>query len=113
MVWPQVRLSGDTMTELVESVSRVAQIIGEITHAMHEQSDRISQITASVGLLDPARENAALVEQSARFGQPATAGGEAEQSVAVFRVLGCQVSGPRRCGIRNSSALGVAMVCTP
>ena len=76
------------MTELVESVSRVAQIIGEITHAMHEQSDRISQITASVGLLDRStQENAALVEQSAlgsvSLQQQAA---RLNESVAVFRV---------------------------
>ena len=84
----QVRSSGDTMTELVESVSRVAQIIGEITHAMHEQSDRISQITASVGLLDRStQENAALVEQSASASvslQQQAA--RLNESVAVFRV---------------------------
>ena len=54
------------MTEIVASVQRVSDIIGEITAASAEQSQGIGQITGSVTQLDQmTQQNAALVEQSA------------------------------------------------
>ena len=73
------------MTELVESVSRVAQIIGEITHAI-EQSDRVSQITASVGLLDRARRRTPPWSSSRPRPRSAWQAAKLNESVAVFRV---------------------------
>jgi methyl-accepting chemotaxis protein-2 (aspartate sensor receptor) len=58
--------AGQTMTEIVNSVKRVSDIIGEITSASAEQSAGIGQINGSVGELDQmTQQNAALVEQSA------------------------------------------------
>ncbi len=58
--------AGQTMREIVGSVQRVTDIIGEITAASSEQSDGIGQINASVIQLDQmTQQNAALVEQSA------------------------------------------------
>jgi methyl-accepting chemotaxis protein len=58
--------AGTTMTEIVSSVQRVSDIIGEITAASAEQSDGIGRITGSVNELDQmTQQNAALVEQSA------------------------------------------------
>ena len=58
--------AGKTMTEIVSSVQRVSDIIGEITAASAEQSDGIGQINGSVTQLDQmTQQNAALVEQSA------------------------------------------------
>ena len=58
--------AGKTMTEIVSSVQRVSDIIGEITAASSEQSDGIGQINGSVAQLDQmTQQNAALVEQSA------------------------------------------------
>jgi methyl-accepting chemotaxis protein len=63
------RLVGDagrTMHEIVASVQRVTDIIGEITAAASEQSDGLGQVNTSVGQLDRmTQQNAALVEQSA------------------------------------------------
>jgi methyl-accepting chemotaxis protein len=57
--------AGATMTEIVGSVRRVSDIIGEITHASAEQRDNIGQIHQSVRQLDQmTQQNAALVEQS-------------------------------------------------
>ncbi len=58
--------AGKTMKEIVGSVQRVSDIIGEITAAASEQSDGISQVSGSVSQLDQmTQQNSALVEQSA------------------------------------------------
>ncbi len=58
--------AGQTMNEIVSSVQRVSNIIGEITAASTEQSDGIGQVNTSVVQLDQmTQQNAALVEQSA------------------------------------------------
>jgi methyl-accepting chemotaxis protein len=58
--------AGQTMSEIVASVQRVTDIIGEITAASAEQSSGIATINASVTQLDQVtQQNAALVEQSA------------------------------------------------
>ena len=58
--------AGQTMNEIVSSVQRVSNIIGEITAASAEQSDGIGQVNTSVVQLDQmTQQNAALVEQSA------------------------------------------------
>ena len=54
------------MSEIVASVRRVADIIGQISTAAAEQSAGIGQVNTSVGELDRmTQQNAALVEQSA------------------------------------------------
>ena len=61
-----VQQAGETMGEIVHSVRRVTDIIGEISSATGEQSQGIGQITSSVGQLDAmTQQNAALVEESA------------------------------------------------
>jgi methyl-accepting chemotaxis protein len=58
--------AGASMSAIVDSVQRVADIIGEITSASTEQSDGIGQINLAVSHLDSmTQQNAALVEQSA------------------------------------------------
>jgi methyl-accepting chemotaxis protein len=58
--------AGATMTEIVGSVQRVSDIIGEITAASSEQSDGIGQVNTTVTQLDQmTQQNAALVEESA------------------------------------------------
>ena len=58
--------AGKTMTEIVGSVQRVSDIIGEISAAAMEQSQGIEQVNTSVVQLDQmTQQNAALVEQSA------------------------------------------------
>ena len=54
------------MGEIVASVQRVTDVIGEISAASREQSDGIHQINATVTQLDQmTQQNAALVEESA------------------------------------------------
>jgi methyl-accepting chemotaxis protein len=80
--------AGQTMSEIVASVQRVADIIGEISAASGEQSAGIGQVNRAVAELDHStQQNAALVEESA-----AAAGSLKEQAsrladlVATFRV---------------------------
>ncbi|MFL6665246.1 MAG: methyl-accepting chemotaxis protein [Rhizobacter sp.] len=58
--------AGQTMQEIVGSVQRVTDIIGEITAAASEQSDGIGQVNVAVVQLDQmTQQNAALVEEGA------------------------------------------------
>jgi methyl-accepting chemotaxis protein len=58
--------AGSTMDEIVGSVRKVGDIIGEITSASAEQSEGIAEINAAMGQLDGmTQQNAALVEESA------------------------------------------------
>ena len=68
--------AGQTMSEIVGSVQRVSDIIGEITAAAGEQSDGIGQVNVAVNQLDQmTQQNAALVEESAAAAeQPAGPG---------------------------------------
>ncbi len=57
--------AGKTMTEVVDQVKRVSDLLAEITLASKEQSLGISQVGQAVGLLDEmTQQNAAMVEQS-------------------------------------------------
>jgi methyl-accepting chemotaxis protein len=58
--------AGDTMQEIVSSVTRVANIINEITSATQEQASGIAQINQAVIEMDNVtQQNAALVEEAA------------------------------------------------
>ena len=62
--------AGNTMTEIVASVQRVTDIVGEISAAAAEQSSGIGQVSRAVADLDQmTQQNAALVEQSAAAAQ--------------------------------------------
>jgi len=80
--------AGATMNEIVNSVKRVSDIIGEITAASAEQSDGIGQINGSVTQLDQmTQQNAALVEESAAAAESLKAQAAAlAQVVSTFRL---------------------------
>ena len=80
--------AGHTMEEIVGSVKRVTDIMGEITAASQEQTSGIEQINQAITQMDQVtQQNAALVEEAA-----AAAGSLQEQasslvnSVSVFRL---------------------------
>ena len=61
-----VESAGQTMQDIVNSIQRVGDIIGEITAASTEQSSGIAQVNQAVGDIDRmTQQNAALVEESA------------------------------------------------
>jgi methyl-accepting chemotaxis protein len=58
--------TGATMQEIVTSIKRVTDIMGEINSASREQSTGVNQVGEAVGQMDQVtQQNAALVEQSA------------------------------------------------
>ena len=62
----QVDAAGATMNEIVISVKRVADLMGEIADASNEQSHGISQVNEAVVEMDNVtQQNAALVEEAA------------------------------------------------
>ncbi len=80
--------AGLTMQEIVTSIKRVTDIMGEISSASIEQSSGVAQVGEAVTQMDHAtQQNAALVEQSA-----AAAGSLREQAqqlvqaVSVFKI---------------------------
>jgi methyl-accepting chemotaxis protein len=80
--------AGQTMQEVVDSIRRVTDIVGEISSASTEQSEGVRQVAAAVSQMDLAtQQNAALVEQSAAAAdslRQQAAG--LVQAVAVFRI---------------------------
>ena len=76
--------AGQTMAEIVASVQRVTDIVGEISHSSQEQSQGISQVNQAINQLDQmTQQNAALVEQSA-----AAAESLKDQGVRLSNVVG-------------------------
>ena len=62
--------AGATMQDIVVSVQRVADLMGEIASASQEQSQGIAQVNATVTQMDDAtQQNAALVEEAAAAAQ--------------------------------------------
>ncbi len=80
--------AGTTMTEVVTSIRRVTDIMGEISAASNEQSTGVAQVGEAVGQMDQStQQNAALVEEMAAAASSLK--GQAQelvQSVAVFRL---------------------------
>ena len=78
-----VESAGQTMQDIMGSIQRVGDIIGEITAATNEQSGGISQVNQAVGDIDRmTQQNAAFVEQSA-----AAAEALKEQSAKLAQVV--------------------------
>ena len=99
-----VQDAGQTMEEIVSSVRRVSDIIGEITAGAAEQRDGIDQVNLAVGQLDQmTQQNAALVEQSAAAADSMKhQAGRLSEQVSTFR-LGDD-SGPARVAVPPPAA---------
>ena len=76
------------MDEIVGSVQRVTDIMGEITAATREQSAGIDQVNRAVIQMDQAtQQNAALVEESAAAAQSMREQADAlAQTVSIFKL---------------------------
>ncbi|TSD61585.1 PAS domain S-box protein [Variovorax sp. KBS0712] len=80
----QVAEAGRTMQEIVGSVKRVTDIMGEITTASQEQTSGIEQINRAIAQMDQVtQQNAALVEEAS-----ATAQSLQEQAQGLVRAAG-------------------------
>jgi uncharacterized phage infection (PIP) family protein YhgE len=80
--------AGATMQDVVASIRRVTDIMGEINSASNEQSQGVAQVTEAVGQIDQAtQQNAALVEEMAASAESLKSqAGELVQAVSVFRL---------------------------
>ncbi|MHA4866909.1 methyl-accepting chemotaxis protein [Duganella sp. PWIR1] len=114
--------AGQTMDEIVQSISRVTQIMTQISNASEEQSLGIAQVNDAITQMDQVtQQNAALVEEAA-----AAAESMQEQSakladvVSVFKLDGmsaapalsrparAKVSAPAKALPRRTTAVAVA-----
>ena len=84
----QVEQAGRSMDEIVASVRRVSDLIGEITASSTEQRDGINQVNQAVSNLDQmTQQNAALVEESSAAAMALQEqAGRLSQVVSVFRI---------------------------
>ncbi len=84
----QVERTGATMQEIVMSVKRVTDIMGEISAASAEQASGIDQVNLAVAQMDEVtQQNAALVEQAAAAaGSLEDQAQQLAQAVSVFRL---------------------------
>jgi len=79
----QVEQAGKTMAEIVSSVQRVTDIMGEISAASSEQSAGIDQVNDAITSMDEVtQQNAALVEEAA-----AAAESLVDQAVSLTEVV--------------------------
>jgi len=84
----QVDAAGRTMEEIVTSVQRVMEIMGEITQASQEQTAGIGQVNTAVAELDQTtQQNSALVEEAAAAAASLQEqAGQLTAAVSVFRL---------------------------
>lgn len=84
----QVDQAGVTMTEVVTSIRRVTDIMGEISAASQEQTAGVAQVGEAVTAIDEAtQQNAALVEEMAAAASSLrNQAHELVQAVSVFRL---------------------------
>ena len=92
----QVEKAGSTMDEIVVSVRRVSDIMGEISSASSDQTHGIEQINQAMVQMDQVTQsNAALVEEAAAAAQSLERQAQAlVHTVSVFRLEGDGNGGP-------------------
>nr|WP_254226754.1 methyl-accepting chemotaxis protein [Burkholderia gladioli] len=85
-----VEQAGDTIRQVVKSITAVSSIVNEMSASSLEQSDGIEQINHAITQMDQVtQENAALVEESAAAAQALRSQADALAStVAAFRLDG-------------------------
>ena len=83
-----VDMAGVTMTEVVSSIQRVTDIMGEISAASSEQASGVAQVGEAVTQMDQAtQQNAALVEEMAAAASSLKSqANELVDAVAVFQL---------------------------
>lgn len=88
-----VNQAGTTMDEIVASVKRVTDIMGEITSAGQEQESGIQQINQAITEMDTVtQQNASLVEEAAAAAEALQdQASSLAQLVSVFKLDGAQV----------------------
>ncbi len=98
--------AGTTMKDIVQSVTRVADVIREITDASNVQSAGISGVNTAINNLDQmTQQNAALVEESAAAAESLREQADnLKSAVSVFKVAGGDSFGVARASVRSKTA---------
>ena len=106
----QVEKAGSTMDEIVVSVRRVADIMGEISSASSDQTHGIEQINQAMVQMDQVTQsNAALVEEAAAAAQSLERQAQAlVHTVSVFRLEGDEGAAAMASAPRSTRALPAA-----
>jgi len=96
--------AGVTMTEVVSSIQRVTDLMGEISAASNEQSQGVAQVGEAVTQMDQVtQQNAALVEEMAAAASSLKSQAEElVQTVAVFNLGGQAHTSTQRTAVRSS-----------
>jgi methyl-accepting chemotaxis protein len=106
--------AGSTMEEVVASVRRVTDIMGEITAASLEQSSGIEQVNQAIAQMDQVtQQNAALVEEASAAAESLQdQAGTLSQVVGVFQLDGMQAAAqaPRTMAASKPAASRIAAV---
>ena len=110
----QVAQAGESMDEIVASVRRVTDLIGEISASATEQRDSIAQVNLAMGNLDQmTQQNAALVEESSAAASSMNEQAlRLVQTVSVFNV-GSQTSTVRRAPVASAPLGSPALAPAP
>ena len=101
-----VNEAGQTMGDIVDSIVRVTDIMGEITSATHEQTIGIEQINMAIAQMDEVtQQNAALVEEAAAASQSMQEqAGELAHVVGFFKTGNHVASAPKLTPVRTTPA---------
>ncbi|MGK5060228.1 methyl-accepting chemotaxis protein [Janthinobacterium sp. LB2P49] len=101
-----VNEAGQTMGDIVDSIVRVTDIMGEITSATHEQTIGIEQINMAIAQMDEVtQQNAALVEEAAAASQSMQEqAGELAHVVGFFKTGNNIASAPKLTPVRAAPA---------
>jgi len=100
--------AGSTMTDLVDSIRHVTDLMSEISAASNEQAAGVSQVGEAVMQMDQVtQQNAALVEEMAAAASSLKSqAGELLQTVAIFKLgAGQHLAALPRTQVRAASAL--------
>ena len=106
-----VNRAGDTMGDIVKSVSQVRDIMGEIAAASDEQDRGISQIAQAMTEMDTTtQQNAALVEESSAAASSLEDQAlELERTISIFRLPSAAADASRQQTRRASKKRPVAV----
>jgi methyl-accepting chemotaxis protein len=108
-----VNRAGASLTEIVESIKRVAQIVAEIASASAEQSTGIDQVNTALTQMDEVtQQNSALVEENAAAAKALEAQSQGmSERVSFFRVGNAPSAGVApRTAMASSKRVGAQAV---
>ncbi|WP_426801516.1 methyl-accepting chemotaxis protein [Xanthomonas campestris] len=107
--------AGKTMAEIVASVQRVTDIMGEISAASQEQSAGIEQVNQTITQMDEAtQQNAALVEEATAAARAMEdQASQLRETVAVFTLSSTAATAPQGASSRRVTAPSLATARPP